>query len=130
MAAESDGTNEGEELQERNLNEKQEAILFRIKEVLKSRTREALLSLKTCDKRIVQTKTSKVNNVVQYITTSNITDCNNLLYPVALVVIARLGKIRKRKSKTKSEKKEPCRKRRIENHIKKWRQNLSKMTEV
>ena len=62
--AESDGTNEGEVLQERNLAEEQQAILIRIKEVLKSRTREALSSLKACDERIVQTETSKVNNVV------------------------------------------------------------------
>ena len=54
-AVESDGTNEGEHLQERNLTEEQQAILFRIKEVVKSRTREALPSLKTCDKRKVQT---------------------------------------------------------------------------
>ena len=58
-AAESDGTNEGEELQERNLTE------------------EAL---------IVQTETSKINNVAQYITMSNITDCNNLLCAATLVV--------------------------------------------
>ena len=96
-AAELDGTNEGDELQERNLTEEQQAIIFRIKEVLKSRTREVLPSLKTCDKRIVQTKTNKVNNVVQCITTFNITDWNNLLYAVALVVSEWLGKIRKGK---------------------------------
>ena len=89
-AAESDETNEGEELQKRNLTEEQQALIFRIKEVLKSRTREALPSLK----RIVQTKTRKVNNVVQYITTSNITNCNSLLYAVELVVNEWLGKIR------------------------------------
>ena len=66
--AESDRTNEGEELQERNLTEKQQAMLVRIKEVLKSRTRESLPSLKVCDRRIMQTETSKVTNVVQYIT--------------------------------------------------------------
>ena len=71
------------EVTERILTEEQQATIFRIKEVLKSRTREAFPSLKACDKRIVQTGTSKVNNVVQYITTSNITDCNNLLYGVA-----------------------------------------------
>ena len=65
-AAESDGTNKGEELQERNLTEEQQGILFRIKEVLKSRTRETLPSLKTCDKRIVQTETSTVNNGVRH----------------------------------------------------------------
>ena len=56
---------------------------------MKSRTREALPSLKACeacDKRIMQTKISKVNNVVEYITTSNITYCNNPLYAVALAV--------------------------------------------
>ena len=58
---------------------------------MRSRTRQALTSLKTSDKRIVQTETSKVNNVVQYITTSNITDCNNMLYDVALVVSEQLG---------------------------------------
>ena len=79
-AAELNGKNKGEELQERNLTEEQQAIIFRLKEVLKSRSREALPSLKTCDKNVVKTETSKVNNVVQYITTSNITDCNNLLY--------------------------------------------------
>ena len=86
--------------------------------------------LKTREKSIAQTETSKVNNVVQYITTSNIKNCNNLLCYVALVVSERLGKIRKGEGETKSEKKEPYWKRRIENNIKKWRQDLSKMTEV
>ena len=72
----------------------------------------------------MQTETSKVNNVVQCITTSNITDCNNLLYAVALVVSELSGKIRKGRGRTKSEKKEPYWKRRIENNIKKWRQDL------
>ena len=35
-------TSEGEELQERNLTEEQQAIIFIIKEVLKSRTRKTL----------------------------------------------------------------------------------------
>ena len=55
----------------------------------------------------MQTETSKVNNVVHYITTSNIAGCNNLLYAVAFVVSEWLGKIRKWKDNTKSEKKEP-----------------------
>ena len=97
------------------MTEEQHAIIFIIKKVLKSRTREALPSLKTCDKRIVQTETSKVNNMVQYITTSNITDCDNLLYDVELVVSEWLGKTRKRKGKKKLEKKEPYWKRRIKN---------------
>ena len=84
-----------------NLSEEHQAIIFRIKEILKSRIIKALQSLKVCGKRIVQTETSKINNVVQYITTSNITDCNNLLYAVALVVSERLGQIMKRKGKTK-----------------------------
>ena len=104
-AAESDGTNEGEELQESNLTEEQQALIFRIKEVLKSRTRDALSLLKACDKKIVQTETSKVNNVVQYITTSNIIDCNKLLYAAALAVSERLGKIRKGKGKTNQRRK-------------------------
>ena len=41
-----------------------------------------------------------------------------------------LGKIGKGRGKTKSEKKEPYWKRKKENNIKKWRQDLSKMTEV
>ena len=53
-----------------------------------------------------------------------------MLYAVALVVNERLGKIRKGKYKTKSEKEEPYWKRRIENNIKKWRHDLSKMTVV
>ena len=68
--------------------------------------------------------------MAKYITTSNITDCNGLLYAVAFVVSEQLGKIGKGKSKTKPEKKEPYWKRRIENNIKKWRQDLSRMTEV
>ena len=72
-AAESDGTNEGEELQERNLTEQQQATIFRIKEVLKSRT-----SLKTCDRRIVQIEAkSKMGFNTLQLTPS---DCNNLLY--------------------------------------------------
>ena len=53
-----------------------------------------------------------------------------ITYSVALVASERLGKIGKGKGKTKSEKKEPYWKRRIENNIKKWKQDLSKMTEV
>ena len=52
------------------------------------------------------------------------------IYTVALVASKRLRKIRKGKDKTISEKKESYWKRRIENNIKKWRQDLSKMTEV
>ena len=87
-------------------------------------------SLNACGKRILKTETSKVNNVAQYITSFNITDCNNLLFDVALVVSERLGKIRKGKGQTKSEKKEPYWKKRIEKSMKNWRQDLSKMTEV
>ena len=47
---------------------------------------------------------------------------------MTLVVSEWLGKIRKGKGKTKSEKKEPYWKRRIENNIKNWRQDQSKMT--
>ena len=75
----------------------------------------------------METGTSKVNNVVQYITTVNITDCNNLLYAASLVVSEWLGKIMKGKCKTKSEKKEPYWKGKIENNMQKWRQGLSKM---
>ena len=39
----------------------------------------------------MQTETSKVNNVAQCIT-SSVTDFNNMLYAVALVVSERLGK--------------------------------------
>ena len=49
---------------------------------------------------------------------------------MALVVSEWLGKNKKGKCKTKSEKEEPFWKRRIENNVKKWRQDLSKMTEV
>ena len=108
-----DRTKEGDELQDINLTEKEQAILFRIKKVLKSRKREDLPSLKAGDKRIMQTETYKVNSVVQYATTSNITDCNNLLYAVALAVSERLEKIRKGKGKTKSDKKEQYWKRKI-----------------
>ena len=104
-AAESDGKNEREALQKRNLTEEQQAIIIRIKEVLKSRTEEALPSLKACDKKTVQTDTSKVCNVVQYSTTSNITDCNNLLYSVTLVASERLGKIRKGKKRQNQKRK-------------------------
>ena len=63
-AEESDLENEGGELQEKILTKEKHAILFIIKDVLRSRTSEAFPSLKACDKRIVQTETSKVNNVV------------------------------------------------------------------
>ena len=65
-AAESDGTNEGEELQERNLTAEQQAIIFIIKEVLKSRIREALASVKVCGKRIVQSETIKVRTLIHH----------------------------------------------------------------
>ena len=116
-AAELNGTNAGEELKERNLTEEQQAILFRIKEVLKRRTREALPSLKTCNKTMVQTETSKVGSVHYNFQHHRLQF--NLFYTVVLVVSERLGKIRKGKGKTKSEKKEPYWKRSIENNIKK-----------
>ena len=49
---------------------------------------------------------------------------------MALVVSERLRKIRNVEGKTKSERKEPFWKIRIENHIKKSRKDLNKMTEV
>ena len=97
-AAHADGAYEEEDLEERNVNEEQQSILSRIKEVLMSRAREALPSLKKCDKRTMMIETNKVNSVADYITTSNITACNGLLYAVAFVVSERLGKIGKQKS--------------------------------
>ena len=73
-----------------NLTQKQQTIIFRIKEVVKSGRREAF--------------PSQANSVAQYITTSHITCCNKLLYAVALVVSEQLRKIRKGKGKTKPKK--------------------------
>ena len=95
-------TKEGKELQERN-----QGVLFRTKEVPKSSTRKVFLSLKACYKIIVRSETGKVNNVIQYITSTEITDCNNRLYAVSLDVSERIENIKNGKCKTKSEKKEP-----------------------
>ena len=51
-AVESNGTNEGQGLQDMNLSEEHQAIIFRIKEVLKSRIIKVLQLLKICGKRI------------------------------------------------------------------------------
>ena len=73
------------------LTEEQEAILFRTNEVLMSSTREALSSLKACDKRIVQTEKMSTMQFskLQLPTSQIVLTC---IYDVELVVSERLGK--------------------------------------
>ena len=66
-----------------------------------------------------------VNSVRHNVLTNSITVMNNLLYAGAYVVAEKLGKMEKNKRNKK--RKEPWRKRRIQENIAEWRKDVSRL---
>ena len=74
---------------------------------------EIICNLKKADQLKLTQETQKVNKVLKYIRTSNITETNNLIKAASMVVAENMGMDVRKKNANRSDKKEPWWKRRI-----------------
>ena len=72
------------------LTQKQKLILKNFKRILNSE-KTTLLTLRNIEWRIVKAETNKVNQVLTYISTNNITELNELIYAGSKLVCEKIG---------------------------------------
>nr|XP_054761414.1 uncharacterized protein LOC129267815 [Lytechinus pictus] len=112
------------------LDEEQEEIkmiLLEIKEGLTQGERPTPPNLKRIPREKLLIETQKVNDVIKFITSDSIEDTNDLIYAGAVLVTERLC-VRKQENTRKHCL--PPWKRRLDNQIKGWRTDLSRLTEI
>ena len=105
------------------MSEEEIALLARLKNIMERSDRRKIHNLKNTDRTTVKQTTAKVNGILKYLPTDDITDVKNVLQASAILVCELLDI----KEPEKKEKKEPFWKRRIEGDIKKLRQDLSRI---
>ena len=111
-----DTTEEGESI--RDMTAEQKLIYDRIKARLQEDNNEIICNLKKADQWKFTQGTQKVNKVLKYIRTSNITERNNLIKAASMVVAENMGMDVRKKNANRSDRKEPWWKRRIQESIK------------
>ncbi|XP_063956544.1 uncharacterized protein LOC135154347 [Lytechinus pictus] len=112
------------------LDEEQEEIkiiLLEIKEWVTQGERPTPPNLKRIPREKLLIETQKVNDVMKFISSDSIEDTNDLIYAGAVLVTERLG-VRKQENTRKHCL--PPWKRRLDNQIKGWRTDLSRLTEI
>ena len=106
-----------------SLGEEEVTIVMEIAEVIEQGRKNRLPALRNVPKKKLFEETAKVDKVLSKFKTHSITKTNELFYAGAFVVTNRLGvkidKVAKRK--------EPMRKRRLQNKIKELRKDLSQL---
>ena len=75
---------------EQTLTQEQKVNLENLKRIM-NREKTTLSSLKNIEWRTVKTKTNKINQVLSYISTKNITELNELIYAGAKLVCEKIG---------------------------------------
>ena len=111
-----DSTEESESI--RDMTAEQKMIYDRIKARLQEDNDEIICNLKKADQWKLTQETQKVNKVLKYIRTSNITETNNLIKAASMVVAENMGMDVRKKNANRSDRKEPWWKRRIQESIK------------
>ena len=104
-------------------SDEQITLLERLKSILEISDKAKIHNLRNADSTKVKQTTAKVNEILKFLPTSNITEVKNVLRASAILV-CELIDIKEHKKK---ERKEPFWKRRIEGDIKKLRQDLSRI---
>ena len=113
----------GVEEQADSLDEEEVAIIMEIAEVIERCRKHKLPALRNVPKKKLLKETAKVDKVLSKFKTHSITKTNKLFYVGAVLVTNRLGvKIDK-----VAWRKEPMRKRRLQNKIKQLRKDLSQL---
>ena len=113
----------GAQKQADSLDEEEVAIVIEIAEVIERGRKDKLPALRTVPKKKLLEETAEVDKVLSKFKTHSITNTNELFYAGAFVVTNRLGvKIDKVAGR-----KEPMRKRRLQNKIKELRNDLSQL---
>ena len=102
--------------------EEEEEIARRIVELMNNMEEEGACDFKKVDKSRVDEETRRVNSVLKYIDTKNLSETNKLLKAVSIYVAERLGIKNKRGLKRNNE---PWWKRRIENDINRFRKDIA-----
>ena len=112
-----------DELINDELDQEQRMIVDQLKQIMaEGRTAEGIM-FKKVDRKTLRTKTEKVNGVLQFVKTSNITQTNDLIKAAGIWVAEQLGL----KKFTIREKYVPRWKRRIEGDIKRLRREVNFM---
>ena len=113
----------GAEEQADSLDEEEVAIVMEIAEVIERGRKDKLPALRNVPKKKLLEETAKVDKVLSKFKTHSITKTNELFYAGAVVVTNRLGvKIDKVAGR-----KEPIRKRRLQNKIKELQKDFSQL---
>ena len=105
------------------LEDEEMEILNRLTEMVVCEETRDPINLRYVDRKKLQSETKKVNNVLRYVTTDNITEVRDLICSAATLVGERVGA--KRRERKKSE--EPWWKRRIEGDIKSLRKHVAQI---
>ena len=111
----------------RLLTEEEKQTVQRLRELMTVSEKTQLTSLKKVKAKELKDVVEHVNGVIHNVKTNSITEMNNLIYAGAFVVTEKLGKTKK--SGGNDRRNEPWWKRRIEGNIKKWRKDISRLTE-
>jgi hypothetical protein len=113
------------------LDDETKGVLKRLKEVFSSKAKESVPSLKCRNQLEVKKQLRLVNGVAGNLAVfcQSISFVNHLLYACSFVVAERLG-LKKKKAGGRKEKEEPWWKRRIDQKVKKWRKDLSRIEEL
>ena len=123
---EVDHTQEEPELMEEadvQLTDEELEIAEKLHNIMQSKERERLPSIKKISKNKILVEVQKVNEVLDKIKSNDITITNDLIYAAAVVVTERLGvKMSKRDAA-----KEPWWKRRLEDQIKQLRKDIARV---
>ena len=113
----------GAEEQAYSVDEEEVAIVIEIAEVIERGRKDKLPAFRTVPKKKLLEETAKVDKVLSKFKTHSITKTNELFYAGAFAITNRLGvKIDKVAGR-----KEPMRKRRLQNNIKELRKALSQL---
>ena len=102
--------------------EEEKEIIEKLEKVMQSEDTPPVCDFKKIDNWKIAQETAKVNNVLKYFPTDNITETNKLIKSASLVVAERIGAIRKPK---KNGQQEPGWKRRIQGDIKRLQHDIS-----
>ena len=109
--------------------EEEKKTLNRLLEVMRDQKRGYVCDFKKVDRQKLQQETAKINRVLKYIKTNNITETNKLIKGVSIVVAENLGiKVDRQNdmgTRQRGKNQEPWWKRRIQSDIKKIQSEIS-----
>ena len=108
---------------EEELDEEMAAILMRLRQIFQEEGFRKPVNLRYADSFAVRRETNKINSVLKFVSTNNITDVRKLVCAAGYLVGERLGITKT----SKQVQRDPWWKRRLEGDIRRLRKDLSKV---